>query len=119
MKAAIAHVQKKRGLQLGITDKHVDMALGYLKNHYEGRKLLKPKEREVIAHSLDIFFGRKPEESKVEDKKSPVSKIEVKEPASENVWSKEETKELLTTAPKLAQVSPQGPVANDGQKLAA
>lgn len=66
MKATIAHVQKKRDLQFGMTEKHVDTALSFLKNHYEGRKLLKPKEREVIKHSLDLFFDKKPEESRVE-----------------------------------------------------
>ena len=104
MKAAIAHVQKKRNLQLGITDKHVDMALGYLKNHYEGRKLLKAKEKEVIQHSLDMFFGKKSGESiekekKVEKEVTPVARI---------------TRPPQDITPKLSEVSPQA-ATNDSE----
>ncbi len=51
-KAAVSHVERKRDLQYGMQDKHVDMALDFLDNHYEGRHDLKPKERKVIEESL-------------------------------------------------------------------
>ena len=114
MKAAIAHVQKKHGLRLGMTDKHIDMALGYLKNHYEGRKLLKTKEKEVIKHSLDMFFNRKPEEAEVEKEEKIGKGKEIPSPARI-------IRAPTSTEPKLSEVSPQAqvPVANDNQSQLA
>jgi len=56
MKAAVAHVEQKRGLQYGMQGQHVDMALDFLDKHYEGRHDLTPKEREVIEKSFKTHF---------------------------------------------------------------
>ena len=57
MKAAVAHIEKTQGLQYGMQAQHVDRALDFLSNHYEGRHDLKPKERELIEKSLKSHFG--------------------------------------------------------------
>jgi hypothetical protein len=57
MKAAVAHVEKTRGLQYGMQGQHVDMALSFLDKHYESRHDLKPKERAVIEKSFKSHFN--------------------------------------------------------------
>ncbi|MFA5997827.1 MAG: hypothetical protein WC814_00295 [Candidatus Paceibacterota bacterium] len=57
LKAAIAHVEKKEDLKLGMKSHHIDMAMKFLDTHYEGRHDLKPKEREVIERSFKSHFG--------------------------------------------------------------
>ena len=59
MKAAVAHVEKKRGLQHGMQGQHVGMALDFLGRHYEGRHDLEPKEREIIEKSFKSHFNIK------------------------------------------------------------
>jgi len=61
MKAAVAHVEKTRGLQYGMQGQHVDMALNFLDKQYEGRHDLKPRERELVEESFKKHFNIKDE----------------------------------------------------------
>lgn len=63
MRAAVAHVEKTHGLQFGMQGKqtHIDTALHFLDKTYENRRDLKPKERELIEHSLKSHFDIKDE----------------------------------------------------------
>lgn len=61
MRAAVAHVEEKRGLQYGMQGQHVDVALNFLNKHYEGRRDLKPKERELIERTFKTHFNIKDE----------------------------------------------------------
>lgn len=73
MDAAVAHVVQKKGLQFGMQSQHVDTAMHFLDKYYEGRKLLKPKEREIIETSLKGHFGIKdapPPETPVENEET-------------------------------------------------
>lgn len=57
MQAAIGHVAEKKGLQYGVSGKHLDTALGFLDKHYENRHDLKPHEREFIKSTLEKHYG--------------------------------------------------------------
>ena len=59
MKAAVAHIEKTHNLQYGMQGHHVESALSYVNNHYEGRHTLKPNERVVIEKSLKDHFNIK------------------------------------------------------------
>ncbi len=61
MKAAVAHVEKTRGLQYGMQSQHVDMALNFLDKHYAGRHDLKTKERELVKETFKRHFNIKDE----------------------------------------------------------
>ena len=56
MRAAVAHVEKEKGLTQGMRSKDVDTALNFLDTHYEGRHDLRPQEREVIEKSFKSHF---------------------------------------------------------------
>ena len=57
MKATVAHIEKTHNLQYGMQGHHVESALSYLNNHYEGRHNLRPNERVLIEKSLKGHFG--------------------------------------------------------------
>ena len=75
MKAAVAHVEKKQGLQYGMQGQHLDMAMDYLDKHYEGRHDLLPKERKVIEDSFKSHFEiKEPDHASITPTPPPSSK---------------------------------------------
>jgi hypothetical protein len=90
LKAGVKAETKKFHLQYGAGDRHADSIEQFpMSKKYSAteRRLLKPKEKEVIKGSLDIFFKRKPVEpaikKEVEIKTPPRIEQRVSEPLPE------------------------------------
>lgn len=69
LKAGIEAETKKFHLQYGVGDRHADSIEKFpMSKKYSAteRRLLKPKEKDVMKGSLDIFFKRKTAEPMVE-----------------------------------------------------
>ncbi len=60
LRAGVEHIEGKHGLQYGVGGKHMDAMEHFLKNHYEEKHLLKPKDFHVIKAVYNEHYGATP-----------------------------------------------------------